>query len=281
MRSRRMVQLVSLPSWTGLAEELRRRFRMPIVYDCHDFVRGFRGIRPSVVNLERRLFEVSDMIVFSSRKLMEITLEELPERSGKPLALIRNGVDSRHFAAELEREDSAVVATRPPNVAGYLGALDYWFDVHAVDEAARANRDWRFVLIGRTECEEISRLRRNSNVEFAGEVPYAELPRWVRRFKVGLIPFRRVPLTLAADPIKLYEYFSLGLPVVSTRLPEVERFGDLVYLADTPAQFAAQVKAAGSEEDPSKRQGRISASQTESWNTRAAQLVAAIEELNT
>ena len=58
--------------------------------------------------------------------------------------------------------------------------------------------------------------------------PYAEMPAYVRDFDVGMIPFRVDPMTRAVDPVKIYEYFSLGKPVVARPLPELSRFGDLV-----------------------------------------------------
>ena len=91
-------------------------------------------------------------------------------------------------------------------------------------------------------------------------------------FDAALIPFRRNALTTAVNPIKLYEYFSCGLPVVSTRLPEVERYAGLVYLADNPADFAAQLAKAVTEDSVELRRSRHDAVLGENWNVRAEQL---------
>jgi hypothetical protein len=90
------------------------------------------------------------------------------------------------------------------------------------------------------------------------------------RLHVGLIPFQVNDLTRAANPIKLYEYFSAGIPVVSTRLPEVEPFGDLVYVADDADSFAELVGAAlteNSEDD--RRMRRVGVAASETWEHRA------------
>jgi len=39
----------------------------------------------------------------------------------------------------------------------------------------------------------------------------------------GLIPYKPIPISFAADPIKLYDYAALGLPVISLNNGEVER----------------------------------------------------------
>jgi len=39
-----------------------------------------------------------------------------------------------------------------------------------------------------------------------------------------LIPFKMGPLADGVDPIKIYEYFGLGLPVVSFRMPQIASY---------------------------------------------------------
>ena len=47
----------------------------------------------------------------------------------------------------------------PSPVAGYVGALDSWFDIEAMEAAAAQNPDCRFILAGRVEFEPIRRLQ--------------------------------------------------------------------------------------------------------------------------
>jgi glycosyltransferase involved in cell wall biosynthesis len=96
-------------------------------------------------------------------------------------------------------------------------------------------------------------------------------------FDVGLIPFLVNPLTLATNPIKLYEYFACGMPVVSTALPEVASYAPLAYLAGSAEEFARQVSAALAEQDPERRAARRQVAQQESWETRVAELSGLIE----
>jgi glycosyltransferase involved in cell wall biosynthesis len=86
-------------------------------------------------------------------------------------------------------------------------------------------------------------------------------------------------LTRAADPLKLYEYFACGLPVVSSRLPEVEVHRDLVYLASTPAEFSQAVRTALAEDDPGKRETRREVARKSSWAERARELYGLVAEL--
>jgi len=87
-----------------------------------------------------------------------------------------------------------------------------------------------------------------------------------------LIPFKINRLTLASNPIKLYEYLSAGKPVVSTALPEVcENASDLVYIARDEEDFVRKVEEAVKEaESPNKEliMRRINFAKENSWEKR-------------
>jgi glycosyltransferase involved in cell wall biosynthesis len=153
-----------------------------------------------------------------------------------------------------------------------VGSMNFWFDVEAVEFAARAHPEWRFVLVGQVATGKLEKLRKLANVQFTGEMPYEALAGQLQRMDVAMIPFLRLPLTMATNPIKLYEYFACGLPVVSTRLPEVEVIGDGVYLADTAAEFTRQLEAAMVENNSELRQRRMRLAWNESWLARCRQL---------
>ncbi len=51
-----------------------------------------------------------------------------------------------------------------------------------------------------------------------------------------MIPFKKTALSMAADPIKLYEYIYMGLPVVVTGISHIG-FHDMVKVAKTMAEF--------------------------------------------
>ena len=273
---RRLIQIVSLPTWCDVAAGLKKLSGSPIVYDCHDLLGGFQAIAQEIVEREVELLRLSDLVVFSAQYLMDRKVAVFPWLKDKAV-LVRNAADFPHFTAA--RREASPYRTTVPKTIGYAGSLNHWFDTAAVREAALRRPDWSFVLVGRIEDERILALSKIKNVHLLGEVPYAELPKYMAQFDVGLIPFLRNELTLAANPIKLYEYFSLGLPVVSTRLPEVELFGDLVYLADDPQSFASQVERAAEETGESLRERRMAIARQESWAARAEQLLVAFERI--
>jgi glycosyltransferase involved in cell wall biosynthesis len=82
-------------------------------------------------------------------------------------------------------------------------------------------------------------LPRAANLRYLGQQPYARLPELMACFDVALMPFALNESTVAISPTKTLEYFAAGLPVVSTRVPDVVNdYEDLVVLADDGAEFA-------------------------------------------
>lgn len=265
LRGREAVQIVSFPIWRPVAEELRRRHGCRIVYDCHDVLGGFENVARQIVEAERAAIESCDLALFSSRRLFD-DYQNVPAKR----LLVRNAVDEGWV-----RYASGGGA----KYVDYIGALDRWFDTEAMIAAVKELPHVRFRLIGRIEDESIQlRLRIFDTVEFMGEVPHEELHRYLRESRVGLIPFKRNELTIGTNPIKLYEYFAYGLPVVSARLPEVQEYGDLVRLYDTPAEFAEAVQEA-LEEDGSKHEARRTVARTETWGARVRVILEELESV--
>jgi glycosyltransferase involved in cell wall biosynthesis len=265
------VQVVSFPLWFEAASALRHARSLPIVYDCHDLLQGFGNVDHELVAAEERQLPDADLVLFSSERLREHFAAQEPTFTGRTL-MLRNAVDFEQFSAAQE--------TAAPSTAVYTGALAHWFDTDAVRAAARATPGCRISLIGNPETRQARDLASEPNIHLVGEVPYDRLPTLVGQARVGLIPFKINALTLATNPIKLYEYFSLGMPVVSTRLPEVEQFRDLVYIASDSAGFAAALQAALLEDDPERRLRRKAVAREESWGARASLLSAEFQHLS-
>lgn len=202
--------LVQQPSWWPLVERLQGN---QIVFDCMDFHAGFAEIDSLNISLESSLDESSDQIVVTSEFLA--TRKRTQINGSSQVKVVRNGVDVNRFVLN-SRSDVK-------NVVGYFGALAEWFDIDLMDRLISQNKELRFEIIGLMSNSQIKdQLGKHGNVTFLGEIPNDELPGLVDTWAVGLIPFKLSPLILATNPVKMYEYASMGIPTVATRIPEVE-----------------------------------------------------------
>jgi GT2 family glycosyltransferase len=268
-QSRGCTSLVQHPYWLETAQLLPDS---RLVYDCMDHHGGFADNSAEVLAREHELMRGADLLVVTSDWLMEEASKYNARR-----ALIRNACQYEHFAAPAPtryREE------RGRRVIGYYGAIAEWLDLELIEKLANRFSDCRVLLVGSDTAGAQKRLEHLSNVAFTGEVAYATLPYYLDAFDVCLLPFKVIPLTLATNPVKVYEYLSAGKEVVSIALPEIRQFGDLVRSGDNHAQFIEQVAAALSSEQSQaaiERRQRFAAEQT--WAHRASDLIVSADSV--
>ncbi|HHQ49056.1 MAG TPA: glycosyltransferase, partial [Acidobacteria bacterium] len=225
------VILCQSPFWFPLARVLHRAFGWPLVYDRMDLHEGFASTYAGIGEDDRRLQEEADLVLASSRVLAEDSREH-----ARRVVHLPNGCDWTTW-------ESAPASTKldklPRPIIGYYGAISSWFDTELVVSLALARPAWSFVLIGSTWDADTSRLEQLPNVHLLGEIPYAELPAFAAAFDAAILPRKRLPLTEAMEPVKLYEMLALGLDVVAPPLASLDVFEGLIRIADGPEAFLA------------------------------------------
>ncbi|MEN6450151.1 MAG: glycosyltransferase [Thermoguttaceae bacterium] len=259
------VVVVQLPFWTALAERLRQQFGWPVVYDCMDDHSGFSTNSDEMLEAEEQTIATADLVVVTSD-----VLKKKVERRAKRTALIRNACDYEHFAAVSPLPSGEEPEVRALPTVGFYGAIAEWFDAELVAQLAASRPNWRFELIGSTYTGDVSRLAKLPNVALLGEKPYAELPRLMASWHCCIIPFKRIPLTEATNPVKAYEMLAAGKPVVAVDLPELRSLAEegLVALADDAAGFAAAIEAAIAQDGAMPRERRRAFAAANTWRNR-------------
>lgn len=240
------------------------------VYYCVDDHSQFTGYNPGqVLRDEEELCRRADLVVTTSMAL---------QKAKRPLnpntILVPHGVDYDHFSRAFKEDlpAPADIAAIPHPRLGFFGLIRDWVDLDLLAEVARRRPDWHIVLLGDSTVD-LSPYRSLANMHFLGRKPYAELPAYCRQFDVGLIPFKINDLTRAVNPIKLREYLAAGLPVVSTPLPEVKLYEEVVDIADNPARFEAAVERS-CEMSTEERTRRVSRMSEETWPEKVALIAA-------
>jgi GT2 family glycosyltransferase/glycosyltransferase involved in cell wall biosynthesis len=245
-----------------------------LLYDCMDHHAGFENNAACVLEAEDRLTRDADLLIVTSDWLDRNLADANPHR-----ALIRNATEYRHFS---ERPRRVYRDPKGRKVIGYYGAIAEWFDVELVRRIAERFADCLVLLIGHDTVGAAAALSGLGNVEFTGEVGYGELPYYLHGFDVALLPFRVIELTMATNPVKVYEYLSAGKPVVAVDLPETAQFGELVHRARDHAAFLEAVAGALDESgkgDARAVQARKAFASEQTWEHRAQELDAAIASM--
>jgi cyclopropane fatty-acyl-phospholipid synthase-like methyltransferase/glycosyltransferase involved in cell wall biosynthesis len=265
--------LIQFPGWWPVAERLRGQHGGKVIFDCMDDHAGFSTNSAQALQTEEHLIRQADLVITSS-KLLEEKVHVLNPRTIQ----VKNGTEFEHFHAPRHNGELDHLSGHP--IIGYYGAISDWFDMQIVAHCATAHPDWHFVLIGATFGADLMPVKDLANVHFLGEKKYAELPGYLAYFDVCTIPFKVIPLTLATNPVKFYEYMSAGKPVVSVALPELLPYRDDCYLADDAYQFDLLLQQALAEKDnPHKIERRQQLARENSWDSRAEAIVAAMRNL--
>ena len=249
------------PGWFNLAQLMAGN---QIVFDCMDLHHGFENISAEMEILDAELAVLSDLVTVTSPFLQKY----LGQISGQESNLIRNGCDFAFFNNPKDRIEMAIVV-------GYFGAIAEWFDVSFVRELALSRADITIELIGSVTTDKLREIRHLPNVKILGEVPYRDLPEKIAKWRIGIIPFKLTPLIQATNAVKMYEYASAGLQVLSTRIPEVELAASQtqgIYVVDSNQEILSNLEIALSQ--PSNViESLQSWASNQSWLDRGVDLV--------
>jgi glycosyltransferase involved in cell wall biosynthesis len=217
---------------------------------------------------ERRLLDRVDCVFAVTHALADRKRGSNPNTYLSP-----HGVDHALFARALDPQTQvpAELASMPRPVIGFYGTIQDWVDLDLVAYLARSHPEWSLVLVGQVMVD-TSKVAGLPNVHLLGRRDHRDLPAFCKGFDVGLIPYRideRMPFV---NPIKLREYLSAGLPVVSTGVPEVRRYAHWCAIADDYQGFRAAVEQALAEDSLELRQQRSRAMESETWQARIAEI---------
>jgi hypothetical protein len=279
LRFRGPVHYSFVPASAWVAGALGERL---LVYHAADEYAAFGGVDiTGITALENDLLARADLYVACSQLLYEHKAPRV--RRGRAL-LLRHGVEHHHFACALDPAvpvpDAVAKLLRP--IVGFIGLVAEWVDVELLERLAGAlaqDGGGTVAVIGDVRG---SRPPSHPLIYMAGRRPYDELARWCRVMSVGTLPFRLNDLTMHANPLKLREYLSAGLPVVSTDIPESRALRALVpddvdVAVDGDAFVAAALRRARGADDAGARAARSARVAGETWDRKVDVLVAELE----
>lgn len=224
--------------WVYKPDQALRLGDQPFIYEVYDdytFDFGSGAELPRVKQDEALALVRAKHIFFTSAPLMERKPVD-PARA----TLVGNGVEYQAFA---RYRPSGIVRNARP-VAGYLGNLSDFFDWDLMRQVCSDMPDIDFVFHGQIEKERLgdrlgcySDMAQLRNVRFSGRVSRPLGATAIARYDVLLIPFVVNEAMHAVNPLKLWEYFATGLPVISSPMDAVGEPEPLMVVADGTAAW--------------------------------------------
>ena len=196
------------------------------VHEDHDYGPAWATdiVRRTYATLfEKYMILNADIVISVSRTLAEIRRKW----GATKVYTIPNGVDTKLFGKAVHLR----LKNRPKNTLVYCGDIRHEWGVdlllRAVDKV-RKRRSIKLLLVGPCEDANIKRLIHKlaltDNVLYLGTVPHTQLPYIFSQAVIGVAPYRRGFTAEYGDPLKIKEYLSSGLAVLSTKVGEIPSF---------------------------------------------------------
>jgi glycosyltransferase involved in cell wall biosynthesis len=259
---------VAIPSAADLVGHLGEKMLLYQVSDKYDANEDSALSAEVVRSFDRKLKQSADVVMFSGRKLFQESREANRFH-------LEQAVDFDHFATEAA-EAAPEIADIPRPILGYFGAMDYVMDTDLMAEVARLRPEWHWVMLGlKSNLVQVAA----PNIHFLGSKPYAELPKFVKRFDVCVLPWRQDnAFTSYGSAIKVREYLATGKPVVISPLYEyLNTAGVRIYRSTD--EFVRLVEDALHNDTAVAKQRRQAVVHGNDWDARARQVAGLIQSL--
>lgn len=229
-----------------------------------------------IKSCEDTLLNNSDLTLYVNKKLMA---EDTGPTDRK--YYLGHGVDYHRFASASgngKMIHPELAQLRRP-IVGFFGAIDdFVVDLQLLKFSAQSLPEMSFILVGRSVAD-ISDITSLPNVYHLGFRPYAEIPRLGANFDVGIMPWLQNEWIAYCNPIKLKEYLALGIPIVTTPIPQADKYPGFLSVAKTFEEFVEAIRASVKSNDERLKRLRQRTVEKDSWTCKATEVLELVEEI--
>lgn len=185
------------------------------------------------------VIKFSNLTVTTAHKL-----EEFAYHYNKHVECIPNGVNLSYFQDFKVSPDNKRLF-----VVGFVGSFGSRINYDLIIKAAillKNEKKVKFLFAGGGEGFDDfnQRIDEHSldNIQLLGVVPHSEVPQILSKMDVCIIPFKINRLTDCISPVKLFEYWAMGKPVISTSFYEIKKIAnDKIIFADSSEELKAAI----------------------------------------
>lgn len=212
----------------NLYKYIANNYKGKIVYDCmddHIALCNDKIIKKEIKKNESQLIKKAD-VIFASSQFLKEKMEKMG--GNEKINLCRNGFDYKIIQEPKKAEK------KNRYIIGYIGTIAEWLDFSLIQDSLQMNSKIEYHFIGPLSVDYDFQ---ESNIVHEGVVEHSELHNKVKEYDALIMPFVINDVVIAVDPVKLYEYISMGKCVISVWYKEIDRFKPYVYFYKNKQEY--------------------------------------------
>jgi hypothetical protein len=208
-------------------EPLCREMRaagFPLVHICMDYPEPY----------QYELIALSDQTLV----IPKAVFHKLKSRFGKKIHWIPQSIHLPPRSRDPTRppRESELLARVPRPRLGYLGPIFARVNLPLLREVLLAHPEWQFICFGGADDLHLP------NAHSSEWLRPEALPSYIASVDVGVMPYDCFEeKNLHCVPLKLFDYFLAGIPVVATPAISLWEFSDLIYFGETAEEFSRAI----------------------------------------
>ncbi len=193
-----------------------------LIYYCADDMISNSNKANILKFTEQNFVKLSDLIFFTSKRLGKKF-----EKHNNKSFLIRNGVNFEKFNKKIDNKIYPRFYSKNDTIIGYVGAIRTILDFKILYEISNNFTEFKLVLIGPIypqvfKNKYFKKIKAKKNVFFLGSIDHELIPQYTSTFSIAIIPYIKNKITDSIYPVKLNEYLSQGLKVLSSNIDEIK-----------------------------------------------------------
>lgn len=250
-----------------------------VIYDYVDhidpLISGSQREILRLLDMKKKAFSgCADYVITTAKQLY---MEAITHVDSSICSYIPNGVDVEHYRKAINTDcvlpDNLVAFRSKYSITvGYFGAMAPWLWYELIDLISSKMPDFGFIFIGPDYQGGLEKLPLKDNIIYCGAVEYNNLPSYAKLFDISFIPFEPSEIASSTSPLKLFEYFALGKPVVVTECMNECTVYEEVFSGSDALSFIKAIKLASQSIGDSAYISKLrELAEKNSWSVRAEQ----------
>ncbi|MCO7124178.1 glycosyltransferase [Sporolactobacillus shoreicorticis] len=199
----------------------------------------------------------------------------------KKLSTHVNKVELICNTSSLKIENVNIKKNNKRKYVGYIGNIHERLDMDLLESVIKHYPRVKFIFVGKNDFQSklFDQLLANySNTSFTGPKDYKDIPRYISKFDVCIVPHVVNEYTLSQDSMKIYDYLAYGKPIVSTEIPPADLLNQIIYVGHTRQEFVKKLATALNENNDGLKNERLTFMKENTWSKKVDHICKMLED---